>query len=116
MEEKNHKYSLRRFRCKLCDKVHHELPSCLLPKKRYETEIYEHVIVGQTDGMKCEEKTITKIQQWGETLLQQYVMMIDPLYQNTICGGTCPERCIALLQRTNLPDKGWMYFLIRQLN
>lgn len=114
MEKKDRIYRLRRFRCKICDRVHHELPSCLLPRKRYEAEIYEHVIAGQLDGIEWDEKTITKIQRWGVSLLKQYVMIMEPSYQNKMCGGLGEEGCALLLMQANLPAKGWIYILVNQ--
>lgn len=35
---------IRRMRCCKCRKIHHELPDCIVPFKRYESECLEHVV------------------------------------------------------------------------
>lgn len=35
---------IRRFRCSQCRKIHHELPDCIVPYKRYESDCIEHVV------------------------------------------------------------------------
>jgi hypothetical protein len=113
--EKENRYCLRRFRCKICNRTHHELPSCLLPRKRYETEVYEHIITGQLDGIECDEKTIAKIQRWGISLLKQYLMMSEPSYQSKMqVDALSTEKYTALLSGVRLPAKGWLYILVNQ--
>nr|WP_281243565.1 DUF6431 domain-containing protein [Evansella caseinilytica] len=34
-------YNIRRLRCEHCRRIHHELPDCLVPYKRYESECIE---------------------------------------------------------------------------
>ena len=36
---------IRRMRCNQCKKIHHELPDCVVPYKRYEAECVEQVVV-----------------------------------------------------------------------
>lgn len=35
---------IRRLRCSHCQKIHHELPDCIVPYKRYESSCIEQVI------------------------------------------------------------------------
>lgn len=38
---------IRRLRCTSCRKIHHELPDCIVPYKRYESECLESVITSE---------------------------------------------------------------------
>ncbi len=35
---------IRRLRCTTCHRIHHELPACLVPYQRYDTESWEAVV------------------------------------------------------------------------
>nr|WP_233162833.1 MULTISPECIES: DUF6431 domain-containing protein [unclassified Cohnella] len=37
---------VRRLRCLQCRKIHHELPDCIVPYKRYESESVEQILFG----------------------------------------------------------------------
>lgn len=37
---------VRRLRCTQCRKIHHELPDCVVPYKRYESACVEQVVSG----------------------------------------------------------------------
>lgn len=115
LERGNRIYCLRRFRCKICNRIHHELPSCLLPRKRYEIEVYEHIITGQLDGIECDEKTIAKIQRWGISLLKQYLMMSESSCQSKMQDDALStEKYTVLLSSVKLMTKGWLYILVNQ--
>ena len=55
---------IRRLRCKVCGRVHHELPDIVVPYKRHCTQTIEKIIAGRTDEVYCEEGTIRKIKAW----------------------------------------------------
>jgi hypothetical protein len=55
---------IRRLRCKVCRRMHHELPDIVVPYKRHCTQTIEKIIGGQTDEVYCEEGTIRKIKAW----------------------------------------------------
>ncbi|MGM0883647.1 MAG: DUF6431 domain-containing protein [Bacillota bacterium] len=43
-EGEYHLLVVRRLRCAQCRKIHHELPDCVVPYKRYESTCVEQVI------------------------------------------------------------------------
>ena len=51
-------YRLRRLRCKRCGKVHIEIPTCIIPYKRYNAESIEN-----PDVCSADESTIRR---WGK--------------------------------------------------
>jgi len=56
---------IRRLRCSLCKRVHHELPDILVPYKRYGSESIEAVI-GEEDTLTvaADESTIRRWKRW----------------------------------------------------
>jgi len=71
---------IRRLKCGKCGKIHHELPDCVIPYKRYSAEAVEAVI---TEGKKaeaaCEEGTIRRLIQWWRVMLPYYINVLKSL-------------------------------------
>jgi hypothetical protein len=61
-----HVLVIRCLRCTACDRTHHELPACLVPYKRYDTESWEAVA---THGRAAavEEGTLRRCWTWFTT-------------------------------------------------
>lgn len=55
---------IRRLQCKVCNKVHHELPDIVIPYKRHCAETIEKIINGHTEAVGCENSTIRRIKAW----------------------------------------------------
>ncbi len=56
---------IRRLRCELCGRVHHELPDILVPYKRYNSESIEAVITGDTAlSVSVDDSTIYRWKHW----------------------------------------------------
>lgn len=56
---------LRRLRCQQCHTIHHELPDCLVPYKRYDAESLERgVTEGATAAVAAEEATWRRWRHW----------------------------------------------------
>ncbi len=56
---------IRRLRCSLCKKIHHELPDLLVPYKRHESKSIEAVVSGEsTLTVAADESTIRRWKQW----------------------------------------------------
>jgi hypothetical protein len=56
---------IRRLRCDACARVHHELPDCLLPCRRYDTARFEAFATeGVTAAVAAEPSTFTRWQAW----------------------------------------------------
>ena len=61
---------IRRLRCANCNRIHHELPDCLVPYKRYESESIER-IVNETEqpDVAADDATIYRLRMWFHKLL-----------------------------------------------
>ncbi|MEC0148686.1 MULTISPECIES: DUF6431 domain-containing protein [Bacillales] len=62
--------SLRRLRCTGCCKIHHELPDCLVPYKRYESTCVEDVVSEDTDAavVAADDSTLYRWKSWYNEL------------------------------------------------
>lgn len=57
---------LRRLRCTGCRKIHHELPDCLVPYKRYESACVEDVVSKEAEGavVAADDSTLYRWRNW----------------------------------------------------
>jgi hypothetical protein len=56
---------VRRLRCLQCCKIHHELPDCIVPYKRYESECLEQVVAEPTSSsVAADDATLRRWRFW----------------------------------------------------
>lgn len=57
---------IRRLRCAGCRKVHHELPDCIVPYKRYESACIEEVVAEPESppAIAADDATLRRWRQW----------------------------------------------------
>ena len=55
---------IKRYRCKSCGKIHHELPICCIPYKRYEAKVIQDMIEEGSKDKKTKEWT------WDEWVIE----------------------------------------------
>jgi hypothetical protein len=60
---------IRRLRCCGCRKIHHELPDCIVPYKRYESACIENVAesVSSVTHVAADESTLYRWRNWLES-------------------------------------------------
>jgi hypothetical protein len=54
---------IRRLRCSQCRQIHHELPDCVVPYKRYESACIEQV-VSEPEALSTVEADDATLQRW----------------------------------------------------
>lgn len=61
---------IRRMRCSHCNRIHHELPDCLIPYKRYESQCVEQVITNPAKAIDtpADEATLYRWRSWYQAL------------------------------------------------
>lgn len=66
---------IRRLRCTQCRRIHHELPDCLVPYKRYESECVEQGITASSKSVDIavDDSTLYRWKTWFLTL-QPYLL------------------------------------------
>lgn len=76
---------IRRLRCSLCKRVHHELPDILVPYKRYGSESIEAVVSEEdTLTVAADESTIRRWKRW---FLELSTYFAGALVSIVICLG-----------------------------
>lgn len=62
---------IRRLRCSHCGRIHHELPDCLVPYKRYESASIEQVVreSSEPSNIAADDATLYRLRQWFHTQL-----------------------------------------------
>lgn len=56
---------IRRLRCEQCHTIHHELPDCCVPYKRFDTESLELALTdGPTAAVAADESTLARWRTW----------------------------------------------------
>jgi hypothetical protein len=59
------KLIIRRLRCKICKRIHHELPDILVPYKRYDAESIEGVVSDPPrEDVAADEATLYRWRAW----------------------------------------------------
>ena len=71
------RFFIRRLRCSGCRKIHHEIPDCLVPYKRYSAKVIEQIISsrgpgGCVTGYPCEEITMRRLNAWFRERLDTF--------------------------------------------
>lgn len=69
--EKTRVLIIRRLRCKNCGRIHHELPDCLVPYKRYAALSIEQVL-NEAQSLPClaaDDVTLYRLRRWFHGIL-----------------------------------------------
>jgi hypothetical protein len=73
------KLMIRRMYCGDCDRIHHELPDCIVPYKRHCAETIEKIISGKTDDAPCETEHIRRIILWWAAVHPYFINILKSL-------------------------------------
>lgn len=60
LNESGEKYifRLRRFRCDNCQKLHTEIPDCIIPEKQYSKKVIEDILGGKCNYYVADNSTV----------------------------------------------------------
>lgn len=75
------KLVIRRLRCRACRKVHHELPDCIVPYKRYESGCVENVITSEPSevDIAADNSTLYRWRSWFCSLATYMLGCLDSI-------------------------------------
>jgi hypothetical protein len=59
---------IRRLKCKICNKLHNELPDFIQPYKRYTSDVIEAVLDDDTSSSPAENSTIKRWRKWFDRI------------------------------------------------
>lgn len=73
-------YSIRRFQCQQCWKIHHELPDLLVPYKRYEASVIEGCLEEYEPlVLEVDELTVSRWISWFSIMMEYWIQVIISL-------------------------------------
>lgn len=111
---------IRRLRCVQCRKIHHELPECIVPYKRYESECVEQVITESeaTLAVAADDATLRR---WKIWFLAQSCYLLGALesiairfHQNPVEKSSVPSQSAHLGIGHYVGDApGWLARIVR---
>lgn len=115
------KLRIRRLRCKECGKIHHELPDCIVPYKRYASECIEEVL-SETEAkpsVPADESTLYRWRCWYEAYRMywyQCLMAIAARFRphpvKTLSASSQTAHQVGRLARKR---SGWLRQIVRPL-
>jgi len=70
---------IRRLRCESCKRIHHELPDCIVPYKRYGASPIEAIVNGADEV--CGNNTARRIRAWWETVKPYFLAILLTLVE-----------------------------------
>lgn len=80
-EEDKQKLVIRRLYCPECGHIHHELPDCVVPYKRYGAEAVEDIISGQDKKVQCPAETVRRILSWWVVVKPYFLNILQTLLE-----------------------------------
>lgn len=72
---------IRRLRCVECRRIHHEIPDCLVPYKRYESSSIESVVSkgSESSDVAADDATLYRMRVWFNTLLPYLLSCLNAI-------------------------------------
>ena len=68
---------IRRLYCEKCARIHHELPDCVVPFKRYSAEVIENIVDGQAaKDTPCPDGTARRLRGWWEAVKAYFLCIL----------------------------------------
>ena len=71
---------IRRLRCEKCDKIHHELPDCIVPYKRYSASAIEAITTVSAKKI-CSDNAARRIRGWWEAVKPYFLAILLTLIE-----------------------------------
>lgn len=96
---------IRRLRCKICRKIHHELPEKVMPYKRHCAETIENIVAGEAEDVCCDFLTERRIRIWWSAFLLYFESIKESLrmkYGAVFSQGATPREIVRAVANANL--------------
>lgn len=81
-------YRIRRLKCPTCNKIHHELPSFMVPYKRQCTSTITRILEGN-DLYDLSKQVIEGIQHWFMLKVNAFIGLMKQLFKNQLIVPGC---------------------------
>ena len=111
---------IRRLRCDPCARIHHELPDCLVPYRRYDADSLEAFATeGSAAAVAAEPSTFTRWHAW----FRVWIPYVQQCWAALQARKRIPATAGALPWLTPLPERapwvrtstGWLASLVQRL-
>ncbi|MCY0864240.1 MAG: DUF6431 domain-containing protein [Sulfobacillus sp.] len=116
-----HVLVIRRLRCDPCARIHHELPDCLVPYRRYDSASLEALATeGPTAAVAAEPSTLRRWEAW----FQQWIPYVERCWAALAARHRIPPTARALPWETPLAlrapwvataGSGWLAAIVQRL-
>lgn len=123
MTDSNEKIlNIRRLRCSDCRKIHHELPDCLVPYKRYASADIERVLLKDDSppDLAADEVTLYRLKKWFYDLLPYLIGCLSSIAIRL--GQNSVQEPSVLLQSVHQTighyvgnEPGWLARIVRPI-
>ena len=97
---------IQRHKCKNCGKIHHQLPDCIVPYKRFSLEIIEGIIREPDAPTLIDEETVRRILHWW-VLMIAYILGIAPSLMEKHQVAIAPNQKLAQIVRALANSHLW---------
>ena len=69
---------IRRLYCEDCKRIHHEIPDCLVPYKRYGADVIENIVSGEVRAkdLPCPSSTVSRIRAWWKAVKSYFLQIL----------------------------------------
>ena len=82
---------IRRLFCEDCERIHHEIPDCLVPYKRYGADVIEN-IVSNIKTLPCPASTASRIRGWWNAVKPYFFHILMTLVERFgVSFGSPPD-------------------------
>lgn len=111
---------IRRFYCKKCDRIHHELPDMIIPYKRYTSDATEKILstnISNYSDYNCETSTLLRIKLWFYLLKDYFERALEAIKLQHCDDGFICKNIAVLMPLRNYTEfsAGWLRTLVRLL-
>ena len=97
---------IQRQKCKKCNKIHHQLPDCIVPYKRLSLEIIENIIMQPEKQTLIDEGTIKRILTWW-AIMTAYILGVAPSLMEKHKVIITPDKKLAAIVRALVNSHLW---------
>ena len=67
---------IRRLHCGVCKRIHHELPECIVPYKRYGALPIELIVTDADEKKICSDNAARRIRKWWEAVKPYFLAIL----------------------------------------
>jgi len=113
---------IRRLRCSDCRKIHHELPDCLVPYKRYASADIERVLLKDESppDLAADEVTLYRLKKWFYGLLPYLIGCLSSiairLGQNSVWEPSVLSQSVhQIIGHYVGNEPGWLARIVRPI-